>query len=199
MEGDMLTHVVDSAEKKPGEWDLPVIGACDPAAMGMLRGRSRGCFHRRDEMTRVALAGAKGTVELRDEVAFLRWNPGLTIEEQDAAAAVAAVRKLSGRSRYPLLVDMARTESVTVKARRVFAASDVAPTIALLGESPVDRMIVNFFLRRHRPPCPTRFFTCVEDAMRWLKSPEQAASGAGTKHSGHDGEGGRLPGSCHGR
>lgn len=137
-------------------------------------------------MTRVALDGTKGAVELRDDVVFLRWNPGLIIEEQDAEAAVAAVRKLSGRRRYPLMVDMAGTASVTVKAGRVFAASDVASRIALLGESPVDRVIVNFFLRRHRSPCPARFFTCIEEARRWLNSLEQAAAGAGTMAPGDD-------------
>lgn len=137
-------------------------------------------------MTRVALDGTKGTVELRDDVVFLRWAPGLTIEEQDAAAAVTAVRSLSRSGRYPLLVDMAGTAAATVKARRLFAASDVAPRIALLGESPVDRVIVDFFLRRHRPPCPARFFTCIEEAVRWLNSPEQAGAAAGTVACGDE-------------
>jgi hypothetical protein len=137
-------------------------------------------------MTRVALDGTKGTVELRDDVVFLRWTPGLTIKERDAEAAVTAVRTLSRSSRHPLLVDMAGTAAVTAKAQRVFAASNVAPRIALLGESPVDRVIVAFFLRRHRSPCHARFFTCPEKAMHWLKSPEQATSGAGTAPPGDD-------------
>jgi hypothetical protein len=144
-------------------------------------GASRG-----DEMMRVALNVIKGTVELRDGVVFLRWTPGLTIEGQDAAAAVTSVRTLSRGSRYPLLVDMSGTASVTATARRFFAALNVAPRIALLGESPVDRVMVDFFLRRFRSPCPARFFTCIEEAMRWLNSPEQAASGAGTVSSGDD-------------
>lgn len=45
-------------------------------------------------MTRVALEGTKVTVELRDDVVFLRWAPCLTIEEQDAEAAITAVRSL---------------------------------------------------------------------------------------------------------
>lgn len=53
-----------------------------------------GASRRRIEMTRVALEGTKVTVELRDDVVFLRWAPCLTIEEQDAEAAITAVRSL---------------------------------------------------------------------------------------------------------
>ena len=119
-------------------------------------------------MTRVALDGIKSTVELRQDVVFLRWTPGVTIEGRDAAAAVTAVRTLSKGSRYPLLVEMAGTAWVTAEARRLFAASNVAPRIALLGESPVDRVMATFFLGRVRSPCPARFFTSSEEAMHWL-------------------------------
>lgn len=57
---------------------------------------------------------------------------------------------------------------VTAEARRLFAASNVAPRIALLGESPVDRVMATFFLGRVRSPCPARFFTSSEEAMHWL-------------------------------
>jgi hypothetical protein len=137
-------------------------------------------------MTRVALDGIKSTVELRQDVVFLRWTPGVTIEGRDAAAAVTTVRTLSRGSRYPLLVEMAGTAWVTAEARRLFAASNVAPRIALLGESPVDRVMATFFLGRVRSPCPARFFTSSEEAMRWLNNPEQAAPGAGTTASGDD-------------
>lgn len=137
-------------------------------------------------MTRVALDRTKGFVELRDGVVFLRWTPGVTIEGQDAAAAVTAVRTLSRGSRYPLLIDMAGTAWVSTKARRLFAASDVALRIALLGESPVDRVMATFFLGRLRSPCPACFFTSAEEAMRWLNSPGQDAPGAGTMASGDE-------------
>jgi hypothetical protein len=32
----------------------------------------------------------------------------------------------------------------------------------------VDRVLANFFLSLHVPPCPTRFFTSRHDAMAWL-------------------------------
>ena len=67
-----------------------------------------------------------------------------------------------------MLVDMATTSSVTRAARAVFSIPCAASRIALLGASPVDRVLANFFLGVHIPPCPTRFFTSRSEAMNWL-------------------------------
>lgn len=67
-----------------------------------------------------------------------------------------------------MLVDMATTEHVAREARAVFSIPCAANRIALLGASPVDRVIANFFLNVHIPPCPTRFFTSRDDALTWL-------------------------------
>ncbi|ADX74346.1 hypothetical protein Asphe3_32380 [Pseudarthrobacter phenanthrenivorans Sphe3] len=114
--------------------------------------------------------GGKGTVELRpDGIVHLIWEPNVRIEQQDARAAMAAVNRIAGDSTYPMLVDMATTEAVTREARSVFSIPCAANRIALLGASPVDRIIANFFLGVHIPPCPTRFFTSRTESMKWLQ------------------------------
>jgi hypothetical protein len=120
---------------------------------------------------RVAVDGGKGTVELRsDGVIHLVWKPRIVLEAPDAHAAMASVNEAANGSEYPLLVDMATTEAVTREARGVFSIPCAASRIALLGSSPVDRVIANFFLGVHIPPCPTRFFTSRSVAMNWLLS-----------------------------
>lgn len=81
---------------------------------------------------------------------------------------MAAVNEAAQGAEYPMLVDMATTESVHRHARAVFSIPCAASRIALLGTSPVDRVLANFFLGVHIPPCPTRFFTSRGDAMVWL-------------------------------
>ncbi|WP_163166760.1 STAS/SEC14 domain-containing protein [Arthrobacter sp. Alg241-R88] len=120
-------------------------------------------------MEPVMVDGGKGTVELRpDGVIHLIWEPQVRIEQHDAQAAMAAVNAIAGDKTYPMLVDMATTENVTRAARSVFSIPCAANRIALLGSSPVDRILANFFLGVHIPPCPTRFFTSRTESMAWL-------------------------------
>lgn len=126
-------------------------------------------------MTARTVPGGKGTLELADAgILRLRWERGVQIEAGDAQGAMDLVNELSGAGSHPMLVDMATTASVSRGARAVFAKPCAASRIALLGSSPVDRVIANFFLGVHTPPCPTRFFTSREEALAWLGSgPDQ--------------------------
>lgn len=120
-------------------------------------------------MEPITVDGGKGTLELgADGVIHLIWQPKVRIEVQDAQAAMAAVNRIAGNTTYPMLVDMATTENVTRAARSVFSIPCAANRIALLGSSPVDRIIANFFLGVHVPPCPTRFFTSRAESVQWL-------------------------------
>ncbi len=120
-------------------------------------------------MEPITVKGGKGTVDLDDDRYIqLVWNRSVRIEEVDAQEAMAAVNVVADGGEYPMLVDMATTESVSRQARAVFSIPCAASRIALLGSSPVDRVLANFFLSLHVPPCPTRFFTSRDDAMAWL-------------------------------
>jgi hypothetical protein len=118
-------------------------------------------------------SGENGLFDLvLDGGGFLRltWARGASITEADAEAAMAKVNALSGTSRYPMLVDMATTSDVSRGARAVFGRPCQASRIALLGTSPVDRVLANFFLGIHKVPCPTKFFTSEPDALAWLNA-----------------------------
>lgn len=109
------------------------------------------------------------SLRLTDEgILFLRWTAGVHIGEEDARAAMELVNDMCGGTGRPLLIDMAGTASVSRGARTVFTRSSCASKIALLGTSPVDRVLVNFFLGVYTPPCPTRYFTSHREALQWL-------------------------------
>ncbi|ANP73551.1 STAS/SEC14 domain-containing protein [Cryobacterium arcticum] len=119
-------------------------------------------------MGQVDANGAKETLEAVDGLLHLRWRPGVHIQVEDAQAAMAKVNDACGTERRGMLVDMAAVGSVSREARAVWSIPCSASRIALLGKSPVDRVLANFFLGVHVPPCPTRFFTSRSEAMEWL-------------------------------
>lgn len=84
---------------------------------------------------------------------------------------MATINEISDGSAYPMLVDMGVTRSVTRQAKSAFQIPCAASRIALLGSSPVDRIIANFTIERQTLPCPTRFFTSRDEALGWLVDP----------------------------
>ena len=117
----------------------------------------------------VADGGGKASVDLgADGLLHLLWPHGARIEVEDARAAMAKVNEVCQQEHHPMLVDMAAVASVSREARGIWSIPCGASRIALLGESPVDRVLANFFLGVHVPPCPTRFFTSRSEAVAWL-------------------------------
>jgi hypothetical protein len=100
---------------------------------------------------------------------ILKWPAAVTITGPSARHAMDEVNRICGATRRPMLVDMATTKSVAREARTVFAEPCAASRIAMLGRSPVDRVIANYTLGRFTPPCPTRFFTDRDQAMEYLR------------------------------
>ena len=104
-----------------------------------------------------------------DGLLVLTWPPGVKITGPSARRAFEDVNRLCAGTRRPMLVDMATTNSVNREARTVFGEPCAASRIALLGRSPVDRVIANFSLGVSRVPCPTKFFTDRAQAMAFLR------------------------------
>jgi hypothetical protein len=101
-------------------------------------------------------------------VIWLDWAPGIEIDGDLARTAMRAVDDLNAGGHRPLLVDMTGTAVFSRDARKVFSQPCSAPRIALVGTSPVDRVIANFALGMFANPVPTRFFTSEAAALAWL-------------------------------
>ena len=119
-------------------------------------------------MAHQTLHGDKAAVELLSGVLYLRWVSGAVVTEEDARAVMAKVSALCPSHPRPMLVDLARMQGLEHKARNVFARDWPLTRVAVLGASPVDRFIVDYYVARHSPACPTRFFDSGADAMAWL-------------------------------
>src|SRR3954462_3080727 len=105
---------------------------------------------------RIPVVPAVG-VDLRGFVR-LSWDRNLRITGEMARAAMALVDATNAGRERPLLVDMTGTAPLTRAARMIFSRRSSACRIALLGSSPVDRVIANFALGVSAVPVPTRFF-----------------------------------------
>lgn len=123
-------------------------------------------------MKPITVDGGKGTVELDAEgVLHLVWKLGTVLQADDVHAAIEKINELADGAEFPMLIDMKNTQAVTRQARSVFSVKCAASRIALLGSSPLSRVIANFAMARRTLPCPTRFFTSRSEAMDWLRQP----------------------------
>jgi hypothetical protein len=93
---------------------------------------------------------------------------GAEVTGQDAREVLSAIASLAHGPSTPVLVDLRVTHSVSREARRTFASSTVPSRIAMFVQAPVSRVIANFFIGVAGPSVPTRVFTDVDDAQRWL-------------------------------
>ena len=117
-------------------------------------------------MSKVDIKG-KGTMELSGGILHLRWKQGAYVGIDVAKAALEAISTLGQGARLPMLVEI---QGVThsAAARKVFPDPSSISRMALLGSSPVDRVIAMFRLPLLPAGFPVRYFTSRDKATEWL-------------------------------
>ena len=95
--------------------------------------------------------------------------PNEEIEGPEARIAGEAVRSLAAGRRLPVLLVITGVVGVSIEARQVYSGSIAATAFALVGESPVDRVIAHYLLRSRSEAIPAQFFTSESAAVEWLR------------------------------
>jgi hypothetical protein len=95
--------------------------------------------------------------------------PNQEIEGPEARIAGDAVRALAAGRRMPVLLVITGVVGVSVEARQVYTGSIAATAFALVGESPVDRVIAHYLLRSRSETIPAQFFSSESAAVQWLR------------------------------
>jgi hypothetical protein len=114
-------------------------------------------------------AAAQITVDLaEDGIVEVTLPPNSVVRSPEAQAAAAAVRGFADGRRLPVLLIVTGVLSVTNDARLAYTNSVAVSACALLGESPVDRVIAHYLLRAKPSSLPAQFFTSEAEARRWL-------------------------------
>jgi hypothetical protein len=101
------------------------------------------------------------------------YGPFEVDEELARAVIGAATAAMSEPKPMLTLVQLAQVKNVTRGARTFFASSRenlaIAKKVAMVGASPMARVIGNFFLGLNKPPVPVRLFATETEAIAWLK------------------------------
>ncbi len=77
---------------------------------------------------------------------------------------------MDGKS-YPMLADIKSVRDTTKEARDFLASKEGCAgliAIAIMINSPISKMIANFFILASRPVIPTKMFTDETEAKKWL-------------------------------
>lgn len=118
----------------------------------------------------VQAPGAPIGVQLTgDGIVEVTVPPDQLIEGRQACAAGAALRSLTHGRRLPVLLVITGVLGVSIGARQVYVNSVAPSAFALVGESPVDRVIGHYLLRWRTETTPAQFFTSKPDAVAWLR------------------------------
>lgn len=97
-------------------------------------------------------------------------RPGTTVTLAVAQAIADAANRLLERSPGPLLVCTDGIVGFERPARDHLASQTLPAAIAVVGVSPVGRVLGTLFVSLRRSNGPqTRFFAAEEEAVRWLR------------------------------
>jgi hypothetical protein len=90
-------------------------------------------------------------------------------EAEENFAAIPPHERMTGR---PTLADLRYVRSVNREARAIYRndQNNNAAAVAILVESPLSRVIGNFFIGLSRLDMPARLFTSESAAREWLGS-----------------------------
>jgi hypothetical protein len=105
-----------------------------------------------------------------DGIVQAAWVPASGMVLEDAISASEAVAQLTGGRRSPLLVDVRDSGPSDRPARLEFARrDDLVSAVALIVDTPLSRVLGNFFINVSRPLMPTRLFDNEASALAWLQ------------------------------
>lgn len=107
-----------------------------------------------------------------DGIARTKVKPQSEITVKEAKENSDAVNSLHSETNFPLLVDARNIKSMTKDARDHFSMNNRASYVnafAILIDSPLSKIIGNFFMGLNKPRVPARLFTEEEEALLWLR------------------------------
>lgn len=93
---------------------------------------------------------------------------GADLNEAAAAQLYSRLGELAGDRRVDVVLELTGVHTVNRAARAACAAIPSVSAWAIVGESPVDRLLGHFLLGGEFSSVPARYFTAEKDALDWL-------------------------------
>ena len=112
------------------------------------------------------------TIELRDDgfVWFIS-KPGAIHDGEYTRKIMEIYKGLAEGQPILVYADVRGLATATSDSRQIAVSDEfreVIKAMAVLIDSPLSRVIANFFTRVSKPPYPTRVFTDEAEALAWL-------------------------------
>jgi hypothetical protein len=109
---------------------------------------------------------------IEENVLFFIYKPGISINLEAAKRIVADRKKVQNGIEYPVFCDMRGIKDSDKPARDFLAkeGSSMVKAVGVLTDSPVTKIMLNFYLTISRPLVPTKMFTDKNNALEFLKS-----------------------------
>lgn len=107
-----------------------------------------------------------------DGIARTTVKPAADVTLEEAKENSMAVNALSNGNTFPLLIDSRNIRSISKEARDFFSMNNRDSCIvafAIIIDSPLSKIIGNFFMGLNKPRVPARLFTGEKEAIKWLK------------------------------
>ncbi len=112
----------------------------------------------------------------KDENGIVNLRPadGVTLTREMVVEILDTYKFLNGGKKALVLVNVQGWQAASpARDSQVLMASEAGAEVhqaaAFLVDSPVSKIIVNFWIRVHRPLFPTRAFTEKDSAIEWLQ------------------------------
>jgi hypothetical protein len=102
---------------------------------------------------------------------YAKLDAGAYLELEDAREAIAATWLVAGERRLPVLVDMTGVAGQARVARLYFVSDEAVArysAVAIVVGSPVSRVVGTFFMKLSEHKVPTRLFSDLAEAERFL-------------------------------
>ena len=109
-------------------------------------------------------------VRVRQGISRITLRPSARITEADGVRTREELLALTGGSRGGVLLDITGVGSVSREAISVYSSAVTVSAFAILGSTPVDRVIAHGLLGLPLPSCPSEYFTDEAEALNWLQT-----------------------------
>jgi hypothetical protein len=105
-----------------------------------------------------------------DEILRVQWVPGTNITAELAKQSADAVEVILKEKVYPFLVLLDGIKGMDREARLIYSGMGGPSAVALVGVSPIARVIGNLFIGLNKQTqVKLRMFATEEEATKWLK------------------------------
>lgn len=107
-----------------------------------------------------------------ESVLFFIYKPGVVINLESAKQIVRDRLMVQKNTPYAVFCDMRGIKDSDKAARDYLAkeGSNLVRAVAVLTDSPVTKIMLNFYLTISRPLIPTKMFTDKNQALEFLKA-----------------------------